>query len=379
MDERKLKLFIVDSEDWTFWFHRLSLAKTIEANGFETMLITRCNDYANQIKQEGVNVSHIDFVRSSKLPMKDFLNIYKLRNIFKKNKPDIIHNVALKTILVSSIAAFFSKNVVVVNAFTGLGYVFSSDQFLAKIIRLLIKPIFKIFSMRSNFWAIFQNPDDMELFIEQGLAIPDRSVLIRGSGVDINEYSQTSDKNDIPVVMLASRMLWDKGVGEFIEVAKIARKNNMNARFVLVGDIDPENPMCIPEATLKTWVNEGYIEWHGHCSNMPEKLSAASIVCLPSYREGLPKILLEAASVGRPLIATDVPGCREIVKNNENGILVKLKDVGSLYKAVDLLVNNKNLRVDMGKKSRKLVESELSNEIINAKTIELYRRTLRDI
>jgi len=374
-----LKLLIVDSEDWTFWFHRLSLAITVKANGFDVTLLTRCNEYASKIRERGINVSHVDFVRSTRLPIKDIINIYKLHSLFKLHKPSIIHNVALKTILISSLAALLSRKTVVVNAFTGLGYVFSSEQLLAKTIRLFIKPVFKYFATRPNFWSVFQNPDDMNLFIKQGMAIAERSVLIRGSGVDTEEYTQMPDNNDVPIVMLASRMLWDKGIGEFIEASKKAYENNINAKFVLVGDVDPENPMSIPEATLNKWASEGFIEWRGHCANMPEMLGNASIVCLPSYREGLPKVLLEAAAVGRPLIATDVPGCREIVRNNENGILVKLKDVDSLYRAIEFLVQNKKTRLDMGAKSRVIVETELSNVIINRKTIDLYNMALENI
>lgn len=373
MDTSQFKLLIVDSEDWTFWFHRLSLALTVKATGAEVKLLTRCNDYAERIKEKGINIANVDFVRSSKLPFNDLANILKLRRTFKQYKPDIIHNVALKTILISSIAALGIKNVSVVNAFTGLGYVFSSQQFQARLIRFFIKPVFKYFAQRPNYWTIFQNPDDMQLFIAQGLAVSERSILIRGSGVDTNEFIPTPDANETPIVMLASRMLWDKGIGEFVDAAKRAQLAGLKAKFVLVGDVDPDNPMSIPETTLKMWSDEGYIEWQGHNSDMPKKLAMASIVCLPSYREGLPKVLLEAAAVGRPLIATDVPGCREIVKNNENGLLVELKNVDSLYNAIQQLVSNKDLREEMGRNSRSLVEAELSTDIINAQTIRFYK------
>jgi glycosyltransferase involved in cell wall biosynthesis len=174
-------------------------------------------------------------------------------------------------------------------------------------------------------------------------------------------------------------MLWDKGIGEFVEAAKRAQHENLNAKFVLVGDTDEDNPMSIPAATLKQWTNEGCIAWQGHSNDMPETLSSASIVCLPSYREGLPKVLLEAAAVGRPLIATDVSGCREIVKEGKNGLLVKLKDVDSLYGAIKTLVLNKDLRIAMSSESRSLVESELSAEIINTQTLKLYKTARNEL
>lgn len=369
---KKKKLFLVVSEDWSFWSHRLPLALSAIDAGYEVTLYTKINQLEEKINAKGIKVVNINFGRSSKSPITDLLNIIILARIIKKEKPDIIHNVALKTIFISSIAAVFTKNTVVVNAFTGLGYVFSSDHLQAKVIRLFIKPLFRLLLWKEYFWTIFQNPDDMELFKELKLSSVDRSVLIRGSGVDTREFSQKDDLNEIPVVMLASRILWDKGVGEFVEVARRMIRNNIEAKFILVGDVDVANPMSIPVSTLKEWTREGFISWQGHSDNMPETLGLASIVCLPSYREGLPKILLEAAAVGRPLIATDVPGCREIVKNGENGILVKLKDVESLYQAIKTLVSNKEMRLKMGKNGRNLVESQFSTNIINGQTLELY-------
>ncbi len=374
LDRKKIKLFLVVSEDWSFWSHRLSLALAAKEAGFEVTLFTKINKLENKIKAKGINVVNIDFIRSSTAPFTDLKNILKLFKIFRKEQPDIIHNVALKIILVSSLAAYFNRKVSVVNAFTGLGYVFSSNQLQAKLIRFFVVPVLKLILKRRNYSTIFQNPDDMELFKVSGMILPEKCALIRGSGVDTNEFVSTPDTNETPVVMLASRMLWDKGVGEFVEAAKRIKKDNIKAKFILVGDSDAANPMSIPLSTLKQWEAEGYVTWGGHSENMPETLSSASIVCLPSYREGLPKVLLEAAAVGRPIVATDVPGCREIVKNNENGILVKLRDVDTLYNALKFLIENKDMRVSMGEKGRNLVETELSTEIVNAHTIDLYNK-----
>lgn len=369
----KRKLFIVVSEDWSFQSHRLPLALSAIEAGYDVTLITKVNNLEDEIKAKGINVINIDFIRSSKSPLTDLKNVIKLIRIFKEEMPDVIHNVALKTILISSLAALCIKNTVIVNAFTGLGYVFSSNQIQARFIRLFIKPVFQFIMRKRNYWTIFQNPDDMNVFNQLRLIVSERSVLIRGSGVDTKEFPQIRDSNITPVIMLASRMLWDKGIGEFVEAAKRAHGNNLKAKFILVGDVDKDNPMSISVSTLKTWTKEGHVTWEGHSNNMPERLASASIVCLPSYREGLPKVLLEAAAVGRPLIATDVPGCREIVKDGENGLLVKLKDVDTLYSAIETLVNNKKMRSSMGQNSRDLVESELSTEIINTQTIQLYK------
>mgnify|MGYP003951095363 CR=1 FL=1 len=374
MNNRKLKLIIVVSEDWSFWSHRLPLAMFAIKAGFEVIVVTKLNKYEKRIREMGINVININFRRSLNTPFIDLCNLIKLINLFRKEKPDIIHNVALKTILIGSIAGLFTKNSIVVNAYTGLGYVFSSNQLKAIIIQIIIKPFLKLIIRKKNYWAIFQNPDDMHLFTELGLNVTKRSVLIRGSGIDINKFSKVIDKNKKPRVMLASRMLWDKGVGEFVKAAKFAREKNIEAEFIIVGDVDEDNPMSIPVPVLKKWTNSSYVDWKGYSDNMFETLSSASIICLPSYREGLPMVLLEAAAIGRPLIATDVPGCREIVKDGYNGILVKPKDVNSLYNAIFTLIHSSEIRKVMGENGRKLVENEFSTEIVNSKIISLYKK-----
>jgi glycosyltransferase involved in cell wall biosynthesis len=376
VDELNTKILYLVSEDQSFCTHRLDLAKAAKKSGYEVVVVTKVTQYEDEIISNGFKLINLNLSRSASRPLRDFFTLLKLIQIYKKEKPDIVHHVTLKVVLLGTIATLFSGKIVSINAFTGLGFVFSSGQIKAKIIRLLIRPVLKVLLRRKNAWMIFQNPDDLELFNNLGLIEPDRSVIIRGSGVDINEFEQTPDVNNIPVIMLASRMLWDKGVGEFVDAAKRAHEENLKAKFIIVGDIDKDNPMSISVSTLKKWTDEGYITWDGHSNNMSEKLSSASVVCLPSYREGLPKVLLEGAAIGRPLIATDVPGCREIIINNVNGILVKLKDVDSLYNAIKVLVLNSEMRFRMGQESRVLIETKLSANIINTQTLDLYKTAI---
>jgi len=376
VDELNTKILYLVSEDQSFCTHRLDLAKAAKKSGYEVVVVTKVTQYEDEIISNGFKLINLNLSRSASRPLRDFFTLLKLIQIYKKEKPDIVHHVTLKVVLLGTIATLFSGKIVSINASTGLGFVFSSSQIKAKIIRLLIRPVLKALLRRKNAWMIFQNPDDLELFNNLGLIEPDRSVIIRGSGVDINEFEQTPDVNNIPVIMLASRMLWDKGVGEFVNAAKRAHEENLKAKFIIVGDIDKDNPMSISVSTLKKWTDEGYITWDGHSNNMSEKLSSASVVCLPSYREGLPKVLLEGAAIGRPLIATDVPGCREIIINNVNGILVKLKDVDSLYNAIKVLVSNSEMRFRMGQESRALIETKLSANIINTQTLDLYKTAI---
>ena len=278
----------------------------------------------------------------------------------------------VKMSLIGSLAALFAKVPVIINAYTGLGYVFSANSKTAHIIRCLLIPAIRFLQSRKNTWAIFQNRDDKELFFKYRLVKNNRTAIIKGSGVDANHFVFSEEPPEPVLVMLASRMLWDKGIGEFIEAAKELKPDYPNVRFVLTGDIDNLNPMSLTLETIIEWVKYSYIEWIGYQKNMLEVLSSAHIVVLPSYREGLPKVLLEAASVGRPIVATDAPGCREIARDGVNGILVPVKDSVSLGKAIEKLILNKSLRKKMGLAGRKIIERELSSEIINSMTLDLY-------
>jgi glycosyltransferase involved in cell wall biosynthesis len=211
------------------------------------------------------------------------------------------------------------------------------------------------------------------MHVASGIVSPERVRLIRGSGVDIERFAPTPEPVGMPVVMLPSRMLWDKGVGEFVESAQLLKSRGVVARFVLVGDSDPENPAAISVAQLESWRDSGVVEWWGRCEDMPQVLAQASIVCLPSYREGLPKALLEAAACSRPLVSCDVPGCREIVRHGENGLLVPLRDAMALAGAIEKLLGDPGLRAAMGKRGRSLVEAEFSESLVAAQTLAIYR------
>jgi glycosyltransferase involved in cell wall biosynthesis len=370
------RLVYVVSEDWVFVSHRLSLAKQAIANGFDVIAITHIDKHEDILRSSGLKVINVNFSRSFKKPFSDVVSIYKLIKLFSQLKPDVIHNVGLKVSLISSIAASFSKVPVVINAYTGLGYVFSSSDKLAKMIVLFLNPALRYLNGRENTWAVFQNKDDRKIFENNNLINESKTILIKGSGVDANEFSFSGESEEPIIIMLASRMLWDKGVGEFVDASKLLKLKYPEVRFVLVGDIDEQNPMSLTKDIIDAWVDEGVVEWWGHKQTMSKTLKLAHVVVLPSYREGLPKVLLEAASVGRALIAADVPGCREIVRNEVNGYLVEVKNAACLAEAIKKLILNKELRMEMGKKGREIVEKELSSEIINEQFINLYQSSI---
>lgn len=371
------RLIYIVSEDWVFVSHRLTLAKQAIKDGYDVTAITNISNHKDVLLSAGLKVFNINFCRSFKRPFSDVHSIYQLIKLFRLLKPGVIHNVGLKISLISSIAAFIARVPVAINAYTGLGYVFSSNDMLARVIRLLLNSPLKYLNHRASTWVVFQNEDDEALFENSNLINKERTLLIKGSGVDVNEFPFSDELPGQLKVMLASRLLWDKGVGEFIEASRQLKISYPEVTFVLVGDVDEQNPLSLTKGIIDSWVNEGFIEWWGHKQNMPEVLKLAHIVALPSYREGLPKVLLEAASIGRALVATDAPGCREIVRDGVNGFLVQAKESKCLAEAIEKLILNKELRTQMGLKSREIIETELSSEIINKQFIELYNSAIK--
>lgn len=371
------RLIYIVSEDWVFVSHRLTLAKQAIKDGYDVAAITNISNHEDVLLSAGLKVFNINFCRSFKRPFSDIHSIYQLIKLFRLLKPEVIHNVGLKISLISSIAAFIARVPVAINAYTGLGYVFSSNDMLARVIRLLLNSPLKYLNHRASTWVVFQNEDDEALFENSNLINKERTLLIKGSGVDVNEFPFSDELPGQLKVMLASRLLWDKGVGEFIEASRQLKISYPEVTFVLVGDVDEQNPLSLTKEIIDSWVNEGFIEWWGHKQNMPEVLKLAHIVALPSYREGLPKVLLEAASIGRALVATDAPGCREIVRDGVNGFLVQAKESKCLAEAIEKLILNKELRTQMGLKSREIIETELSSEIINKQFIELYNSAIK--
>ena len=370
----KPKIIFFITEDWYFWSHRLPIARAARNAGFEVFIATRVNQLKTLIDKEGFNLIPIGLKRRSKNIVKELFSIVEIVKIYRRVRPDIVHHVTVKPVLYGSWAARITGINGVVNALAGLGSIFVAQGWKANVLRQLV-----VFAYRSAFSAkntigIFQNPEDLKLFIDAGVVKSGKAVLIRGSGVDTSCFIRLPEPAGIPTVILASRMLWDKGIGELVDAARQLRKDGVNCRIVLVGSPDPENPTSISEETLGNWHAEGIVEWWGHKEDMPEVFAKSNIVVLPSYREGLPKGLLEAASCGRAIVATDVPGCREIVRHNENGLLVPPHDSKSLANALKFLIENSELRAKMGARGREIVEAEFSEEIVVKQTMDVYKK-----
>jgi len=367
------KLLFLVTEDWYFCSHRLPLARAAKAAGYEVVVATRVGAHAEAIIAEGFKLVPIGLRRSSQNPWREIKAILEIAGIYRRERPDLVHHVALKPVLYGSIAARLTRVPAVVNALAGLGFVFASESLKARLLRPWVVGALRLLLDARERVLIVQNPDDRRMLVEGGVVKPARVRLIRGSGVDIRRFAPTPEPVGTPLVVLPSRLLWDKGVGEFVAAARLLKAQGVEARFVLVGDGDPENPATIPDGTLEAWRAEGVVEWWGRREDMSAVLESSSIACLPSYREGLPKVLLEAAACGRPLVATDVPGCREIVIDGSNGLLVPVRDAPALADAIGRLLADPGLRVAMGRRGRELVEAQFSEERVVMQTLAVYR------
>lgn len=369
------KLLYLVSEDWYFVSHRLALAVAAQDAGYDVSVATRVNKDGDNIRNAGLRLLPITFERAGLGPALEIQTIARLIALYRQERPSIVHHVSVKPVIYGSIAARASGVRGIVNALMGLGYVFSSQSAKARALRPAVRAGLGLALRAPNTRVIIQNSDDQALLAQQSLARGKDVRLIRGSGVDPRDFPVTPCPPGTPLVVLPARLLKDKGVEEFVDAAKILKSRGIDARFALVGDPDPLNPASFLKSTVDAWVASGAVEHWGWQpqSAMPSILASSSIVCLPSYREGLPKALLEAAASGRAIVTTDVPGCREIVHHAINGWLVPARDAAALANALQEAINNPALRQSYGEAGRAMVEQEFSMQHVIEQTLAVYR------
>jgi glycosyltransferase involved in cell wall biosynthesis len=373
----KPRLLFVVTEDWYFISHRLNLALAARDAGFDVGVATRVSTYAEKIEEQGIELFALRFMRrASRNPWVEFKAVDELTALYRRWRPSIAHHVAAKPVIYGARAAQRTGVPAVVNALAGLGFVFTSASLQARALQPFMLNAYRKALRHSNSRLIVQNAADEDVVLSRRLIEKSAIRRIAGSGVDTSVFLPSDEPPGIPVILLAARMLVDKGVHEFVEAARIAKSRGLTAKFVLVGATDSENPAAIPTEQLRRWHSEGDVEWWGHRQDMPSVLSLAHIVCLPSYREGLPKVLLEAAACARPTIATDVPGCRDIAVHNETALLVPARDAAALADAMQTLAGDAQLRHRLGHRARELVCNNFTVERVNAQTIDVYRELL---
>jgi len=370
--QMKRLLFVVNDASF-FLMHLLPWARAARAEGYEIDVATPERDVSARIQEEGFSFHPIPMSRQGMLVWEELSTVTSLFRLYRMLRPDLVVHVTIKPVLYGGIIARLAKAPAVVNAVVGLGYVFVARGHKARLLRTFVKLAYRFALGHPNTRVIFQNPDDRAAFLKDGLVNEAATVLIKGVGVDTTQFAPIPQPDGIPLAVLASRMLWHKGVGEFVEAAQTLLASGVRARFVLVGDSDPGNPSSVSTEQLKAWQQSGAVEWWGHRMDMSEVFAKAHIICLPSYREGMPKVLIEAAACGRPIVATDAPGCREIVRHNENGLLVAVRDSAALANALRRLIEDPELRRHMGVRGRQIAEKEFCVEKVTNDLLAVHR------
>jgi len=372
------KLIYLVTEDWYFWSHRLPMARAAQHAGFDVAVATRVAAHGERIRAEGFALHPLRWRRRDIGPWASLRAVGEVYRLYSRERPLLVHHVALKPAVLGSVAALLAGVPAVVNAVTGVGFVASSPSLRARLLRRPMDFALARLLERPNSRVIVQNEDDRALLLSLRSGADERIVVIRGSGVDTTHFRATPEPPVPPVTAgYAGRLLADKGVAVLVEAQQSLRRRGGDLRLVLAGTPDPENPSSIDAATLAAWQALPGVTWLGEVDDIRTLWSAAHIAVLPSRREGLPKSLLEPAAMGRPLIATDVPGCREIARDGVNALLVPPDDAGALAAALERLADDAELRRRFGAASRALVESELAADAVGAATVACYRSLLR--
>ncbi len=374
----KKKLLIVVNVDWFFISHRLCIAEEAIKQGWEVYVACANTGRSQEIIDKGINYINLPLSRSGMNPLQELKTLISLFKIYKKIQPNVVHQVTMKPVVYGSLIAKILKIKSVVNAISGLGYNFTSERksFIAKIIIILMRYGFK----RENLTIIFQNGDDEKELKKFGAVYKkNRVIRIKGSGVDLDKflYSDFPSFERIKILFPA-RMLWDKGVKELKEATDLLKpKYQDKIQFILCGLVDTENKAGVTEEYMNDLQNGDYVKWIGYCQDMVEVYKNSHIVVLPSYREGMPKSLLEACAIGRPIVTTNAIGCNECVEEGVNGFKVAVGSAKELAEALEKLVNNEKMMENMAIKSRKKAEKEFDVKNVIAKHIEIYNKGLK--
>ncbi|MBJ6978094.1 glycosyltransferase family 4 protein [Luteimonas sp. MC1782] len=373
------KIVLFANTDWYLYNFRRSLALALQAHGYDLLLISPPGPYGEKLRALGLRWEPVPMDRRSLNPLREARLLAWLVSLFRTERPALVHGFTIKCAVYGSLAARLAGVPARVNAVAGMGYVFTSSDTKARVLRPLVRTLLRTALDGDNARLVLQNPDDVALFAAAELVDREHVHLIPGSGVDCSRFVAREGQRDSarPLrVLLAARLLWDKGLAEFVEAARRLRGEGRAIEFLLAGDPDPGNPAAVPEATVRGWAEEGVLEWLGHVDDMSALFASVDVVVLPSYREGLPKGLIEAAACALPLVTTDVPGCREVVSDGVDGLLVPVRDAAALAAAIARLHDDPELAARLGKAARAKALAEFDEKIVIDRTMAVYRELL---
>jgi glycosyltransferase involved in cell wall biosynthesis len=369
------KIAFLITESWYFLSHRRSLADACLSAGWEPVLITNVAE-KDRPRLAGLRVTSLDMRRASRHLLRELATLWRIFAILRREHPHILHAVGLKPVLYGSVAARL-LGLKAVCALAGLGYLFTSGTLWARSIRQAVIVWLRLAFNSPHVRVIVQNDDDARHLISHGVV---RDVLlIPGSGVDLELLRPMPEPDGVPVFAVVARMLADKGIRELVLAARMLRWRGIDCRVRLVGEPDEHNLSSLTQRELAVWANEGIVEWNGFESDVPAIWRDAHVCVLPSYREGLPKSLLEAAACGRPIITTDVPGCRDVVANEIEGLIVPARDWRALALAMERLACDPDLRRRLGSAARLRVEKSFGQDKVVARTMALYRDMIGEL
>jgi len=377
MKKNKKILFLVNYLSF-FLSHRLPVAEALLAKGFEVFIgygELRGAD-PKLLEQRGFKVDFIPMQPGGLNLLKDLKTLYYIWVFFKRVEPDIVHLITIKPYLYGGIISRLCGVRGLITAVSGLGTLFVNKDLKSKLIRLLLYPIYKLAFNHLNQKVIVQNKDDLKVLVNWGVLNPSKVKLLKGSGVKLENFTNLDEPGGTPVVCFAARLLRDKGVYEYVSAVRLLKERGIKAEFLLAGDLDINNPTGLKLKDLNKIRDEGYVKIIGYQKDIATLYAKSHIICLPSYREGFPKSLIEAAAAGRAVVTTDVPGCRDAIIPNKTGLLVPIKDSQKLADALQWLIENSKERIAMGKAGRNFAEKEFKIEKIILNHLDIYQDIL---
>lgn len=370
-------LFIVNSPEF-FLSHRLPLAIAAKSAGYEVQIATGPGEACHKIVELGFRHHLLPMSRSGRNPLFELKALWGIHRVMRTIRPALVHLVTIKPVIYGGLMARLTRVPAMVAAISGLGTMFTGRTQVRSWMRCSVEWLYRLALGHVNAKVIFQNPDDRAALIGMGAVREEKTALIKGSGVLLAAYSVRPEPEGMPVVTFAARLLKDKGVQEFVDAARRIKARGIAARFLLAGSPDPGNLTSVPESELSLWIKEGIVEVLGYQSDIPSLFSNSNIIVLPSYREGLPKVLIEAAACGRAVVTTDVPGCRDAIVPGKTGVLVPVRDSGALADAIQFLIEDSVKRRQMGAEGRAFAEREFAIEQVIDAHLTIYKELLAD-
>lgn len=375
-----MKFVLYANTDWYLYNFRLSTALQLKEQGHEVVMLSPPGEFGDRFAGHGLRWVRLAMDRASLNPLREVGTLRELTRVLREERPDLLHNFTVKCAVYGALAARAAGVPAVVNAVAGMGYVFSSDATLARALRPLVKLLMRGTLGTARSRLILQNPDDAEAFRRARL-VPERQIrVIRSSGVNLARFqpAEAADAARPLRVLLAARLLWEKGIGEYVDAARLLRSQGRRVECILAGTPDPGNPRSVPRAQVEQWAAEGLVDWRGHVDDMPALMRSVDVMALPSYyREGVPKSLVEAAACNLAIVTTNLPGCREVVREDGiDGLHVEPRSAASLAGALARLDDDRALLRRLGAQARANALQHFDERMVIGKTLEVYDELL---